>query len=257
MEVEPDRGEVTGRMLAALPFLHPWSIPFGLFEPDVSAVTRSARIRRVRVGLPSGRARTRSNRSPNPRPETMQLPGAVVQNRTRLGGGRVSYASNMKSVELSSVTSILALVLSAFSIALTMRQQRVTNDLKSYGLTATMEFAERHEDPDFVIVRNTGPQTFHQVVWWDGVERQHWADEHGETTHGGFVDTLPPGAQRRFHGPFYGPFTEYGLIELDYRDDRGRRWRKAGADSERVRVRHNRYTERYPFMENDPLLPLE
>lgn len=162
----------------------------------------------------------------------------------------------MLAVQLSSVTSVIAIVLSLISIGLTMQQQRVTNDLKSYGLTATMEFSREPGVPDKVVIRNSGSQSFHQVVWWDGIAREQWADS-GETTHGGYVDTLPPGEVRQFYGPFYGPFTEYGLIELDYRDDKGRRWRKAGPDSERVRVREDRYRDRYPFMESDPLLPLD
>ena len=118
MELEPDRGEVTGCPVgdgpalvrqeadpkhayqvkqvdrlgpggragarsAALPLLSPWPIPLGLFEPDGRAVIRSVLTHRVEVGIGAGRATTRSNRKPYPRAHTMYLPGAVIQNRTR------------------------------------------------------------------------------------------------------------------------------------------------------------------------------
>jgi hypothetical protein len=49
-------------------------------------VTRSVLTHRVEVGICARRVRTRSNRNPNPTAHTMQLPGAVIQNRTRADG---------------------------------------------------------------------------------------------------------------------------------------------------------------------------
>lgn len=79
-------GGRAGALSAALPLLPPGRSRSDCFEPDGRAVTRSVLTRRVGVGIGAGRARIRSNRNPNPRAHIMQLPGAVIENRTRPGG---------------------------------------------------------------------------------------------------------------------------------------------------------------------------
>lgn len=142
---------------------------------------------------------------------------------------------------------LLALAGFGLQIAVERRAGRATAD----ALTASMEFPASGQPG--VVIRNGGAAAIHDVVWWDGVAREHWADSN-DTIHGDFWQVIAPGEAVKSFGPFYGPFSEYGAIEIDFVDHRGKRWRKVGPELHRVRNR--RYRERYPFMESDPLLPL-
>lgn len=176
--------------------------------------------------------------------------------------GRLECEDRLACGEVSSdwwvivgvVVGLLTLVATVMAVVVPVwLQNRASIDV-AQCLTAEMVFGNFPETADAVVVQNHGSQPVHEVVWWDGLPRKFWADA-GETTHGGYAQIIVPGAEKRWSGPFYGPFTEGSLIELDFVDYKGRRWRKTGsARTERVRDAH--YRDRYPFMEDDPLIPL-
>lgn len=159
-------------------------------------------------------------------------------------------AKDKLTIALSSV----AILISLFTLISNLIQNRRTSGVLSAGLTARLSFPDGAPHGE-IHIKNAGLTAFHDVVWWDGLDREYWPDN-GSVTHGGYIQTLSPGDDMVFTGPFYAPFTEYAVIELDFRDEWGRRWLKTGPDGRKRRLRSENYRDRYPFMELDPLIPL-